>query len=98
MTDYTHEEWQAVNDELGALLDQHDAGFAWDGMSDPPTWCLYGPKVGSGPAWETDDYPARDMMDAKRAVVEYLKAYHDTTPDAPPDDDQYWDTLLSSRG
>lgn len=73
-----------INAELGELLDQHNAGFFWDGVGEPHTWCLAGPKVGNGPAWETDDYTAPDIYEAKRAAVEYLRAYHDTTPDAPP--------------
>lgn len=56
-------------DELWQLLMTHDCRFHWDDVS---AWCLAGPRDGAL-QWKTASFTAGDVIEAKRAAIEYLK-------------------------
>lgn len=59
-------------DELWQLLMTHDCRFHWDDVS---AWCLAGPREGEW-QWKTASFTAGDVIEAKRAAIEYLKHEH----------------------
>jgi hypothetical protein len=60
--------------ELELLLEKHDCKFQYDRVC--KVWCLYG--IDNGNGWETEDYPAESLEEAREQAVDYLIAFNES--------------------
>jgi hypothetical protein len=63
-----------LEQELENALEHYNAQFKYN--EDNKTWCLFGTDRGNG--WETDDYDADTIAQAKADALEYLETYNET--------------------